>query len=153
MNTIREHREGGFIFSTDNKRLDVAYIHAFLTNSYWAKGIPLQLVEHSIQHSMSFGVYTIEGKQIGFARVISDHTTFAYLADVFIDEQFRGRGLSKKLMHFIFSFEQFKTLRRFMLATRDAHELYTQFGFKPISMPEKFMEMHLPNIYQPIVKP
>jgi N-acetylglutamate synthase-like GNAT family acetyltransferase len=153
MDTIREHREDGFIFSIDNKRLNVAYIHAFLTNSYWAKGIPLNLVEQSIQHSLSFGVYTTEGKQVGFARVISDHTTFAYLADVFIDEQFRGRGLSKKLMHFIFSFDEFKALRRFMLATRDAHQLYAQFGFKPINSPEKFMEVHLPNVYQPIVQP
>jgi N-acetylglutamate synthase-like GNAT family acetyltransferase len=148
MNTIREHNENGFLFSTDNSKLDVAYVHTFLTQSYWAKGIPKHLVEQSIQHSLSFGIYTTDGKQVGFARVISDYTTFAYMADVFVDEQFRGRGLSKNLMRFIFSFEQFKGLRRFLLATRDAHTLYTQFGFAPLKMPDNFMEVHQPDVYQ-----
>jgi N-acetylglutamate synthase-like GNAT family acetyltransferase len=151
MNNVREHCENGFLISTDNSKLDLAFVHAFLTNSYWAKGIPMELVEQSIEHSLTFGIYNADGKQVGFARVITDHTTFAYLADVFIDEQLRGRGLSKMLMRFIFSFRQFKRLRRFMLATRDAHKLYEQFGFAQIKAPERFMELAQPNIYQPIL--
>lgn len=149
MNTIREHLENGFLFSTDNSKLDVKYVHSFLSQSYWAKGIPIELIERSIQHSLSFGIYTAQGKQIGFARVVTDYTTFAYLADVFVDEAFRGKGLSKMLMRFIFSFEQFKGLRRFILGTRDAHSLYAQFGFAPIKAPDRFMEIHQPNVYQP----
>jgi GNAT superfamily N-acetyltransferase len=109
----------------------------------------MDLIAQSIRNSLSFGIY--EGnKQVGFARVITDYTTFAYLADVFVDEAYRGRGLSKILMTFIFSFEEFKKLRRFSLATRDAHGLYAQFGFTPLKSPDRFMELHQPDVYQKI---
>jgi GNAT superfamily N-acetyltransferase len=96
---------------------------------------------------LSIGIYK-ESKQIGFARVITDFSTFAYLADVFVDEAFRGRGVSKKLMNFIFSFEEFGKLRRFILATSDAHGLYSQFGFRALKSPDRFMEIHQPDIYK-----
>jgi GNAT superfamily N-acetyltransferase len=144
---VREQTVDGFLFSTDKNRLDIPFIHAFLSTSYWAEGIPVRIIQHSIQHSLAIGVY--EGqKQVGFARVVTDHATFAYLADVFVDENYRGRGLSKKLMTFIFSFPEFKMLRRFILATHDAHGLYKQFGFKPLKSPEKFMEVAQPDIYK-----
>jgi GNAT superfamily N-acetyltransferase len=147
MNILREYNHQEFLFSTDKRKLNLNYIHRFLTNSYWAKGIPIDLVEQSIKNSLCFGIY--EGnKQIGFARVITDFTTFAYLADVFVDEAYRGRGLSKILMTFIFSFEEFKMLRRFILATQDAHGLYAQFGFTPLKAPDRFMELHQPDVYQ-----
>jgi GNAT superfamily N-acetyltransferase len=149
MDILREHTHQGFLFSTDKSKLNLNYIHHFLTNSYWAKGIPIDLVAQSIKNSLNFGIY--EGnKQVGFARVITDYTTFAYLADVFVDEVYRGRGLSKILMTFIFSFEEFKKLRRFSLATRDAHGLYAQFGFTPLKSPDRFMELHQPDVYQKI---
>jgi GNAT superfamily N-acetyltransferase len=147
MNILREHTEQEFLFSTDKKKLDLTYIHNFLTQSYWAPGIPLHLVESSVKNSLCIGIYT-NNKQIGFARVITDYTTFAWLADVFVDERFRGRGLSKTLMTFILSFEEFRLLRRFMLATRDAHGLYAQFGFKSLESPDRFMALHQPDVYK-----
>jgi GNAT superfamily N-acetyltransferase len=147
MSIVREHIHQDFLFSTDNKKLDLKYVHHFLTESYWAKGIPLQVVESSIKNSLSIGIYLNEN-QVGFARVITDYSTFAYLADVFVDEKFRGLGLSKALMNFIFSFEEFKLLRRFILATRDAHGLYAQFGFKPLASPDRFMELAQPDVYK-----
>jgi GNAT superfamily N-acetyltransferase len=147
MNIVREHPHREFLFSTDKKKLDLIYIHNFLTQSYWAHGIPLQLVESSVKNSLCIGIYT-NSEQIGFARVVTDYTTFAWLADVFVDERFRGRGLSKTLMTFISSFEEFRLLRRFMLATRDAHGLYAQFAFKPLKSPDRFMELHQPDVYK-----
>jgi GNAT superfamily N-acetyltransferase len=138
----------GVLFSTDKSRLNILYIHHFLFHeSYWAKGIPLNLVERSIHNSMCFGVYD-KRKQIGFARVISDFATFGYLADVFIDEAYRGKGFSKTLMEFILSRDELKILRRFILATADAHGLYRQYGFRPLKVPERFMEIHQPDIYK-----
>lgn len=149
MNIVREHTHQGFLFSTDKSKLNLNYIHQFLTNSYWAKGIPIDLVGQSIKNALCFGIYE-DNKQIGFARVITDYTTFAYLADVFVDEAYRGRDLSKTLMTFILSFEEFRMLRRFILATRDAHGLYAQFGFTPLKAPDRFMELHQPDVYQKI---
>lgn len=149
MNIVREHTHQGFLFSTDKSKLNLTYIHQFLTNSYWAKGIPIDLVGQSIKNALCFGIYE-DNKQIGFARVITDYTTFAYLADVFVDEAYRGRDLSKTLMTFILSFEEFRMLRRFILATRDAHGLYAQFGFTPLKAPDRFMELHQPDVYQKI---
>ena len=122
----------GFLYSTDKSKLNVPYIHAFLCEkSYWAQGIPLDFVERSIENSVSIGIYSIKDgmSQIGFARVITDFTTFAYLGDVFVDEAYRGKGISKNLMSFILEMEGIKTLRRFILATSDAHTLYSRFGF------------------------
>jgi N-acetylglutamate synthase-like GNAT family acetyltransferase len=147
LDIVREYTWQEFLFSTDKKKLDLNYVHSFLTQSYWAKGIPLQLVESSVRNSLSIGIYTND-RQMGFARVITDYTTFAYLADVFIDESFRGKGLSKILMTFILSFEEFRFLRRFILATRDAHGLYSQFGFNPLKNPDRFMERPQPDVYK-----
>jgi hypothetical protein len=147
MEIIREHNEHGFVFSTDKAKLNLPYVHNFISQSYWAQGIPIHLIEQCVQNSLCFGIYKGD-QQVGFARVITDYTTFAYLADVFVDEAYRGKGLSKSLMKFIFSFEEFKLLRRFILATRDAHGLYSQFGFTPLKAPDKFMEIHRPDVYQ-----
>jgi GNAT superfamily N-acetyltransferase/predicted metal-dependent hydrolase len=132
--------------STDPRRLDVDVIHGFLSNSYWAKNIPRELVERSIRHAHCFGIF-FEGKQIGFARVISDFATFAYLADVFVLPEHRGQGVSRQLMETILEHPDLQGLRRFMLATVDAHGLYAQFGFEPLDHPERYMSIHRPNPY------
>lgn len=147
MNIEKEYVIDGYRFSTNKSMLNINYIHAFLsTQTYWAKGVPLAIVKQSIQHSLTIGVYQNE-KQIGFARVVTDYATFGYLADVFVDEAYRGRGISKNLISFIFTIEELTGLRRFMLATRDAHSLYARVGFKPLKSPENFMEKHDANIY------
>lgn len=136
-----------FEISTSKSRLDLALIHDFLsTRSYWALGIAIETVGKSIENSICFGVYQGE-TQVGFARVISDKATFAYLADVFILEDFRKRGISKQLMEFIINYPEFKGVRRFLLATRDAHTLYAQFSFKPLDDPHLFMQINNPKPY------
>jgi GNAT superfamily N-acetyltransferase len=133
--------------STDKTKLDIALIHNYLRNdSYWAKNIPLDIVERSIENSLCFGVYD-DLKLIGFARIMSDCATFAYLADVFILPEYRGKGLSKQLMEYITSYPALQGLRRWMLATADAHELYRKYGFTDIAKPERLMELTRPNIY------
>ncbi len=136
-----------FEISTDPSRIDVAAVHDFLSTSYWAKGIPLEIVRRSIQNSLCFGIYRSK-EQIGFARVITDRATFAYLADVFVIEEYRGRGLSKWLMQCILAHPELQGLRRWSLATRDAHGLYRQFGFRELKSPERFMELHDPDVYR-----
>jgi GNAT superfamily N-acetyltransferase len=139
---------GEFEISTDPSRIDVAAVHNFLTASYWAKDIPMETVRCSIHNSLCFGIY--RGSALaGFARVITDRTTFAYLADVFVIESFRGRGLSRWLMQCIFAHPELQGLRRWALVTRDAHSLYQQFGFHELKSPERWMELHNPNIYSP----
>lgn len=129
------------LISTDKTKLDVALIHHYLcTESYWAKNIPIALVEKSIAGSFCFGIYHQEA-QVGFARVITDHATFAYLADVFVLESYRGKGLSKWLMETIIGHPELQGLRRWLLATRDAHGLYAQYGFVPLDKPERIMGM------------
>ncbi len=145
-NTLEERR-GEFLLSTDRDLLDLNVIHGFLTESYWAKGIPSEVVARSIENSLCFGVYK-EARQAGFARVISDFATFAYVADVFVVESFRGHGLGKWMMEAIMRHPQLQGLRRWTLATRDAHPLYAQFGFTPLKKPGNFMELHDPNVYQ-----
>lgn len=135
-----------FEISTDQKRLDLDLIHGFLDSSYWAKGIPRELMERSLRNSLCFGVYK-NGKQIGFARVISDFATFAYLADVFVQPEERGRGISKMLVREILAHPDLQGLRRFMLVTLDAQGLYKQFGFEPVDHPERYMGILRPNIY------
>jgi GNAT superfamily N-acetyltransferase len=147
MNIIREYSYKEFLFSTDKTKLDLTFVHHFLSQSYWAKNIPLHILEQSVKNSLSIGIYK-DMKQAGFARVITDYSTFAWLSDVFIDEDFRGKGLSKELMRFILSFEEFRWLRRFMLSTRDVSGLYAQFGFKPLKSPEVFMEIYQPDVYK-----
>jgi GNAT superfamily N-acetyltransferase len=145
---IVEHRRGEFLISTDPARLDLTVIHGFLTNCYWAKGIPREVVARSIEHSLCFGVYDDAGAQLGFARVISDYATFAYIADVFVLESHRGRGLGKELMERIQTHPWLQGLRRWNLSTKDAHELYAQYGFVPLKWPERYMEIFRPNMYE-----
>lgn len=135
---IREFRRRDFLISTDKRKLQVKTIHRFLTKSYWSTGISIAKVRKSISHSVCFGVYHKE-KQIGFARVITDYVRFGYLADVFIVEEYRGKGLSKWLMKSILEHRKLKNIQAWMLATRDAHGLYSQFGFEPLSEPKKYM--------------
>jgi len=143
-----EIKENGFIFSDDSNLLDVLAIHHYLsTKSYWAKKIPLAIVQKAISNSLCFGVYK-DGKQVGFARWITDIATFAYLCDVYIEEEFRGLGLSKKLMSLMLFHPDLQGLRTYSLATLDAHNLYAQFGFKPLSAPEKLMEIRVHDIYE-----
>src|SRR3977135_3888912 len=147
---IMEHRHGGFLISTNRELLDLDVIHGFLTNSYWAKGISREIVARSIEHSLCFGIYDAKGSQVGFARVISDHATYAYLGDVFVLESHRGRGLSKWLMECIMKHPELQGLRRWTLVSRCAHGLYSQFGFTPLKAPERYMELHRPAVYETI---
>ncbi|MDD5140648.1 MAG: GNAT family N-acetyltransferase [Verrucomicrobiales bacterium] len=143
-----EISDGDLLISGDKKLLDRALIHNFLKErSYWAKGIPIEIVNRSIEHSLCFGVYKA-GQQIGFARVVTDCAAFAWLADVFIVEEQRGHGLGKRLVAAVLEHPQLQGLRRFMLGTLDAHSLYGQFGFTPIKQVERFMEIHRPNPYK-----
>lgn len=144
-----ESRLGDIVVSTDRARLDVPLIHQFLTRSYWSQGIPREVVERSIENSLCFGVFD-NSEQVGFARVITDRATFAYLADVFVLESHRGRGLAKFLMECISNHPQLKSLRRWVLATRDAHGLYEKFDFTPLAHPERYMERYDPDIYKKI---
>ena len=143
----RESRKGEYLFSTDKEKLDLSVIHGYLRRSYWAEGIPLHVVSKSVENSMCFGVYW-SGKQVGFARLITDYSTFAYLADVFILEEHRGQGLSKWLTQFIVEDPELQNLRRWLLATRDAHGLYEKCGFHPLKTPERFMERPNPLAYK-----
>ena len=127
------------IVSDDKSKLDVGLIHKFLTTSYWAEGRTIEQVKNSIEHSICFGVYK-DDKQIGFARVLTDCTVFAYLMDVFILEEFRGNGFSKLLLNTIFEDDRFKSVKKWLLATKDAHSLYAQFGFGEIRNTERLME-------------
>jgi GNAT superfamily N-acetyltransferase len=130
-----------YLFSTDKNKLQLKVIHDYLSKeSYWAQNMPIELIKESIAGSICFAIY-FNNKQIAYARVITDNATFAYLADVFVLEEHRGKGLSKELMRFILDHPSLKKLRRFMLATRDAHGLYKQFGFNALAKPETIMEI------------
>jgi len=144
---IMEWRKDEYLLSTDKSKIDVEIVHQFLSHSYWAESIPLEVVKKSIDHSLCFGMYH-HHKFIGFARVISDFATFAYLADVFIVPEERGNGLSKWLIGTIMDHPQLQGLRRFTLATRDAHGLYARFGFSPFDRPERWMQKHDPHVYK-----
>jgi len=136
-----------FCISTDKTRLDIDAIHVFLsTKAYWCLNIPKETVRDAIQNSFCFGVYLNE-KQIGFARIISDFSTIAYLGDVYILEEYRGNGLSKWLMEIIMNHPDLHGLRRWILLTGDAHGLYRQFGWTDIADPTKWMELHNKNVY------
>lgn len=143
--------KGQFLISTDKSKLQIDVIHNYLANySYWAKGIPVEIVERSILNSIAFGVYFQDEealKQVGFCRVTSDLATFAYLADVFILEEYRGDGLSKFLMETVLQHPDLQGLRRWVLATADAHGLYAKYGFTPLDKPENFMQIRLQNPY------
>lgn len=141
-----EWHRANYMISSDKAKLNLRRIHDFLKNSYWAKEIPFAIVEKSIDRSLCFGVYEA-AEQVGFARVITDSATFAYLADVFVLEKHRGHGLSKWLMQCIMEHPELQGLRRWMLATKDAHGLYAQYGFTPLKNPERIMELHHPEVY------
>ena len=144
----REWSQGEYTVSNDHARLQLDVIHGFLSQSYWAKGIPLEVVERSIAGSMAVGIYH-GGDQVGFGRVITDGATFAYLADVFVLEAYRGRGLARWMMEFVLATPELQGLRRWLLVTRDAHALYHSLGFLPVSRPEGLMEITRRDIYHP----
>ena len=129
----------GYRISTDPSELNLDVVHGYLKGSYWAAGVPRDIVKHSIAGSLCFGVYRDE-EQVGFARVVTDYATFAYLADVFVLEEHRGRGIGKWLLEVILAHPDLQGLRRWMLATRDAHELYRKYGFDELQRPGIFME-------------
>ena len=140
-------RRGTFTIDTDPLRLDRDLIHSVLTTSYWAAGIPRDVVERSIAGSIPFGVYD-GARQVGFARVISDEATFAWLCDVFIVEEYRGQGIGVWLVECIREHPSLQGLRRWLLATRDAHDLYRKVGFGPLGRPESYMEIRDPDVYR-----
>jgi GNAT superfamily N-acetyltransferase len=142
-----EWRREAYTISTDKARLDRAAIHAFLQDSYWAAGIPREVVDKSIRNSLCFGIYEREA-QVGFARVVTDFSTFAYLADVFVLPSHRGRGLAVWLMEVIRAHPELQGLRRWVLATRDAHALYRKTGFQALDDPGRFMEIVDREVYR-----
>ncbi len=137
----REWQRGAYLVTTDQARLDLEMVHSFLKTSYWAAGISADVVMRSVENSLAFGLF--EGdEQVGFARVVTDYATFAYLADVFVLEPHRGQGLGKWMVEVVFSHPELQGLRRWMLATRDAHELYRKYGFTELEEPSVFMEKY-----------
>lgn len=146
-----EWRRAPYLISTDPALIDLASVHRFLsTQAYWSKGIPIEVVRRGIEHSLTFGVYDLSATpraQVGFARVVTDRATVAYLSDVYIEAPHRGTGLSKWLVGSILSHPDLQGLRRWMLVTADAHSLYERFGFVPPARPERYMEKLDPDIY------
>jgi GNAT superfamily N-acetyltransferase len=143
---IFEKRKENFLVSTNKELLDLKLTHKMLSESYWATKIPESVFKKSVDSSLCFGIYD-DKKQVGFARVVSDFATFAYLADVFVVPEYQGRGLSKFLMEVIMQHPELQGLRRFCLGTKDAHGLYEKFGFKVIKEPQNWMEIKIPGIY------
>lgn len=144
------HTRGHYLISTDPARIDVDAVHAMLLRAYWCEGVPRSVVERALAGSMAFGIYDASGaepRQVGIARIITDKATFAYLCDVFIEEAHRGRGLSKWLIEIILDHPELQGLRRFCLLTRDAQELYEQFGFGPASNLTTYMERVNREVY------
>lgn len=136
----------GLTYTFDPAAFDTAAIHAFLASTYWSPNVPRDVVERAIAGSLCIGVLD-DGRQIGFARLVTDRATFAYLADVFVIPEYRGQGVSQEMLRRLFAHPDVQELRRLMLATRDAHGLYEKFGFKPLAAPDRFMELHDPNVY------
>ena len=145
--------KNNFIISTDKNKLDIEYIHSFLSQSYWSPGVDIQVVKRAMEGSLCFGMYDINkentdaGRQIGYARMITDKATFAYLADVFIDENYQRQGLGKWLVEMILAHPELQGLRRILLATKDAHNLYKKCGFTSINNPERYM-VYNPAMYK-----
>lgn len=136
----------GLTYTFDPAAFDATAIHAFLASTYWSPNVPRDVVERAIAGSLCIGVLD-DGRQIGFARLVTDRATFAYLADVFVIPDYRGKGISQTMLERLFAHPDVQGLRRLMLATRDAHGLYEKFGFKPLAAPDRFMELHDPNVY------
>ena len=139
--------KGEFTITTERERLDVDAIHAYLTRAYWSEGVPRETVARAIANSICFGVFC-GSEQIGLARVVTDSATYAYLCDVYILEEYRGKGLGTWLMECVMSHGSLQGLRRFSLATRDAHGLYRKFGFRELAKPQSQMEIHRPDVYK-----
>ncbi len=152
--SIHELSAPPILVSDDRARLDAAAIHAYLSRSYWAAGIPRSVVDRSLAASLCFGAYDLDagGAQVGFARVITDRATFAYLCDVYVLESHRGRGVSSLLMRALMSHPDLQGLRRWMLVTRDAHGLYAKFGFAELQNPAATMEMRDPDVYRRLLE-
>jgi GNAT superfamily N-acetyltransferase len=150
MNKIMEiisEIKGEYLISTDKEKLDIKAIHHFLsTTSYWCKNVPKSVVETSIQHSLCFGIYKAE-EQVGFARIITDYATVAYLGDVYVLEEHRGKGLSKWMIALIMEHPNLQGLRRWILRTSDAHELYRKFGWADVTDTSRWMEVHKKDVY------
>jgi len=125
---------------TDKSRLDVDWVHHTIADTYWAQGMSLETMQICIDHSLNFGVY-LAGVQIGYARMVTDYARFAYLMDVIIATEQRGKGYGQQLMQYVLNCPELKQVKTIRLATTDAHGLYAQFGFKPLKWPEKFMEL------------
>lgn len=138
----------GYQINTDSSAMDFDVIYGFISESYWAKGIPIETLKRALDNSLCFGVFTNSAQQIGFARVITDSATYAYLSDVFIVKEHRGLGLSKWLVKTILDHPNLQGLRRISLATQDAYGLYTQFGFNALAHPDRFMEIWNPDVYK-----
>ncbi|MBI5753401.1 MAG: GNAT family N-acetyltransferase [Hydrogenophilales bacterium] len=142
-----EWKQSEFTVTDRREDLDIETIHNFLRESYWAKGIPRPIMEKAISNSLCFGVYH-NSNQVGFGRAVTDHATFAYLADIFVVPAYQGRGLGKWLVSCILAHPELQGLRRLLLATRDANKLYQQAGFVSLRKPDWFMEINDPDIYQ-----
>lgn len=138
----------GYTISTELSRIDLDAAHAFLSATYWAAGIPKATLKRALEGSLCFGLFAPDGSQVGFARVVTDRATFAYLADVYVLDAHRGHGLARWLVEVIQGHPELQGLRRWMLATRDAHGLYQKLGYRPLAAPERFMERHFPEVYR-----
>jgi len=149
---VRQAHGASYEIDTDNARLDLAVVHGFLAASHWAKGIPLAVLERAVAQSLSFGLYR-DGSQIGFARVVTDYATFAYLADVFVLPEERGKGLGRWLVESILAHPALQGLRRWLLGTRDAHGLYRKLGFGEPAAPFGFLERLDATVYATAAEP
>jgi GNAT superfamily N-acetyltransferase len=148
MDSYQTRSVGAYTVSDDPSRLDFKAMHAYLKRAYWSQEIPLDVVERAARASLCIGAYDAGGAQVGLARFISDYATFAYVCDVYVLEEHRGRGLSKAMMAMASEHPKLQGLRRWTLVTLDAHGLYEQFGFKPVANQERFMERIVPDIYR-----
>lgn len=148
MDMFQTRSAGPYTISDDPARLDFKAMHAYLRRAYWSKEIPLEIVERAARGSLCIGAYDASGAQVGLVRVISDYATFAYLCDVYVLEEHRGRALSKAMMAMASEHPKLQGLRRWTLVTLDAHGLYEQFGFRAVANPERFMERVVPDIYR-----
>jgi len=146
--TSSPYIRGEYRITTDRDKQDIVVIHDFLSNhSHWSRGIPIETVRKSIDNSLNFGLFH-QDKQVGYARLITDYATIAYLGDVFVLPEYRGYGLSKWLMEVVMSHPDLEGLRRWVLLTSDAHGLYEKTGWKRIAQPERYMEWHNPDVYK-----
>lgn len=143
-----EVRHGEYLISDDPVWINAGAVHAFLTRSYWAENIPLEVVARALANSLCFGMYAADGTQVGLIRVITDFATYAYLCDVYVLEEHRGRGLAKAALRHTMAHPRLQGLRSWSLRTRDAHGLYAQFGFKSLEQPEGSMALRFPDIYK-----